>query len=185
MRTMTFTKTLTAAAALVLSAAFVGCGGTEDDEFSDGAETGSVGGSFLIPRSALTADVRQIQVIALKGSRDNTALLQNCQSVNLANKTFSKSDMVKFYDGNDSSRSFVQNVTADELIAGTQIKVEVETGTNYVFIVELIAGTSDGGSQVVANGSGAYQKVAKGTNKALNITLSQLSPALTCEPLID
>ena len=160
--------------ALLLSA----CGDMED-------AGGIIGGDFVIPKGVLNHNVQKIQIIALKGSRDTTAILQSCQSDNLAAKVFSKSDMVKFYSGNDKSRSYVQNITADELQAGLNLKVEVETGTNYIFIIEIIADLGDGTSQVVANGSGMYQKVAKGSNKKLSVVLSELSPALTCSPLID
>lgn len=152
-----------------------GCGGSEDD----GAFIGS---DLVIPRGILSQDISQIQVLALSNGsgRNVEKLLEKCQGDNLGN-AFSKSDLVKLYDDGDEHNALSWDLTASDLAGGVKLNLEVETGTNYLFVFEVIGTNGDGTQRVVANGSAIYEKVSKGKNKGASVHLYQVEPALDCE----
>ena len=167
---------------LCAALALLGCG----DEL-DGEGTGSIGGHLTLPRALLEMNVSKIQVVVLENGSGRNAerLLGNCQRLNVG-REFEKGDIVKVIAGGDKRYAYVKDVTQAELEAGTKLKVELETGTNYLFIFEVL-GTGDGGQlQLIANGSSVYEKVSKGSdNKAISITLNPLATIPDCAPLFD
>lgn len=160
---------------------FLGCG----DEF-DG-DSGSLGGNLTIPRALLEMNISKIQMIALESGsgRSTSRLLTTCQKSNLG-KEFEKGDMVRIIDGSKKRLAFVKDVTRAELEAGASLKVELETGTNYLFIFEIIGTGENGAYQLLANGSSVYEKVSKGSdNKSISVTLTPFSESLDCDPLFN
>lgn len=158
-----------------------GCG----DEFDEDA--GAIGGSLTLPRALLDLNVSKIQVIALdNGSGRNVSrLLSTCQNANLGSE-FQKDDMVEIRDGGKKRRAFVKEVTRAELEAGVQLKIEIETGTNYLFIFEILGTDANGALRLLANGSSVYEKVSKGSdNKAISISLDPFDVSPECDPLFD
>lgn len=164
---------------LVLATSLPGCG----DEFDE--EAGSIGGNLTMPRALLDLNVSKIQVIALdNGSGRNVGrLLGTCQKSNLGSE-FQKDDMVEIRDDGEKRRAFVKDVTRAELESGVQLKIEIETGTNYLFIFEVLGTDASGALRLLANGSSVYEKVSKGSdNKAISITLEAFDVSPECDPL--
>ncbi len=165
----------------VLTAAPLGCGSEFDEE------AGAIGGTLILPRALLDLNVSKIQVIALdNGSGRNVGrLLGTCQKSNLGSE-FQKDDMVEFRDGGKKRRTFVKDVTRAELESGVQLKIELETGTNYLFIFEILGTGTGGAHRLLANGSSVYEKVSKGSdNKAISVALKPFDDSPACDPLFD
>ncbi len=175
-------KRFNAVSAVALASAMMlaACGGEFDDD-----SQGDVSGSLIIPRALLDSRVSKIQFVVLSGAsgRDSSRLLSACQNDNLGT-AFKKSDLVKISSGGELKRALAKDISPEELESGVSIKLKVETGTNYLFICEIIGTADDGSLQVIANGSSIYEKVAKGDNKALSLKVNQLDPAYSCSPLI-
>ncbi|MDR0965496.1 MAG: hypothetical protein LBM75_03150 [Myxococcales bacterium] len=147
----------------------LGCGDEFDDEGS-----GSIGGTLTLPRALLDMNVSKIQVIVLEsGSGRNAQTLRRaCQKSNLG-QMFQKDDLVRVVDGGDKRLSFVKEISKEALEAGTKLKIELETGTNYLFIFEIFGTGAGNALQLLANGSAAYEQVSKGSdNKSIAVTLN-------------
>lgn len=150
-------------------------------------ECGAIGGELIMPRALLDLNVSKIQVIALNnGSGRNVGrLLSTCQSANLGSE-FQQDDMVEIHDGGDKKDALVVDVTRAELESGVELQIELETGTNYLFIFEILGTDENGALRLLANGSSVYEKVSKGSdNKSFSVSLETKETAPDCAPLFN
>lgn len=166
---------------LAVTSAGCGCGYGEDQN------CGAIGGELIMPRALLDLNVSKIQVIALdNGSGRNVGrLLSTCQKSNLGSE-FQKDDMVEIHDGGDKKDALVVDVTRAELESGVELQIELETGTNYLFIFEILGTDESGALKLLANGSSVYEKVSKGSdNKSFSVSLEAKETAPDCDPLFN